>query len=658
MTLLAPLFLLGLAALALPLWLHRRETASAKRIPFSSTLLLTPSQQPVHVRKRLRYWWLLALRLALLSLLALAFAQPVLLRQAAPTTDAETLQLIVIDRSASMGHDQRFQAAIGRARSLIQDAPAGDPVGIFAAADNLERVADFTESRSDVLTALARLEPRVGRTDLGAVMDRVAQTLEAQTTGAANAVVHIVSDFQSSGLPDRFSALVTRPGEPSGLTLQLHPVAESQAPNWAVTSIRREGSDVLVTIAGYGTTQAERAVQLRVNGRTSGQRRAVVTAGGQQTLRFDDVSLADGDNLMEVRLTPPDGLTEDDVRFAVFDNSPARSALVLRTSPDTRAATYISTALASGPRGYDVEIVPATSFDARILERFTWVAIDDLTRLDESLADRLRNWVNEGGRIFAALGPPGFASDVVPVTGHVIQDVPMRQAESGASGTNHSINAAVRGWDGVLVSHAYRITKAVGDLTIAALPGNVPLLIEHELGRGRALILASALDNRSNDLPVRRMFVGLIAQLARHLDEDERLGVERIAGDRLQLAERGTGAGQITGPDGRALLSLGDTQRSLAVPLQQTGFYEVHRMSGSESIAVNLDPRESVLEPMTPDALTRWERAFERSSGDDSPGQTNTLDDRLPLWEALLLLLVLAVLAESLVANRQLEAHA
>lgn len=660
MTLLAPVFLLGLAALALPLWLHRREAASAKRTPFSSTLLLEPSQQPVRVRKRLRYWWLLALRLALLALLAVAFAQPILKREAVSAAGTATLQLIVVDRSASMGHGERFQSAVAVARNLIREAPAGDRLGLFAAAENLEPLVDFSLSRNDALTALARLEPSAGRTDLGATMDRVAQALEAQNSGAANAVVHIVSDFQRSGLPDRFSALVTRPSTPSGLMLRLHPVTQSEVANWSVGSIRREGNDILATVSGYGTGPAERTLRLRINDRPSAQATAVIPSGGEETFRFEQTSLAGGENRVELQLTPADGLTGDNVRYAVFDNSPPRSALVLRTSPDTRAATYIATALASGPRGYDVEIVAASNFDARVLERFAWVAVDDLTQLEKPLADRLRDWANDGGRIFAALGPAGFEGGVVPVTGHALRDDSITDVDGGAVAADHPINAATSGWGEVLISHAYRIAPEPEDRIVVALRGDTPLIIEHELGAGKVLILASALDNRSNDLPVRRMFVGLVAQLARYLDNQERLSAERIAGERLQLAPRGAdaGTGQVTGPDGDALLSLGDTQRSLSVTLEQTGFYEVHSINGSESIAVNIDPRESVLQPMTADALARWEQAFERSGADNGPVVADNLDQAFPLWETLLLLLVLAVVAESIVANRQLERSA
>ena len=77
MALLAPLFLLGVLAIGLPVWLHRLQTQSPERRRFSSTMLLEQSQQQVHLKKKLRYLLLLALRIALLALLALTFAKPV-----------------------------------------------------------------------------------------------------------------------------------------------------------------------------------------------------------------------------------------------------------------------------------------------------------------------------------------------------------------------------------------------------------------------------------------------------------------------------------------------------------------------------------------------------------------------------------------------------
>ncbi|MDH3267150.1 MAG: BatA domain-containing protein, partial [Gammaproteobacteria bacterium] len=66
MSFLAPLFLLGIAAVALPFWLHRLQTQSSDRQPFSSAMLLQTTDRQVHVRKQLKYLALLALRVAML----------------------------------------------------------------------------------------------------------------------------------------------------------------------------------------------------------------------------------------------------------------------------------------------------------------------------------------------------------------------------------------------------------------------------------------------------------------------------------------------------------------------------------------------------------------------------------------------------------------
>ena len=74
MSFLAPLFLLGALAIAMPFWLHRLQTQSSDRKPFSSAMLLETTEERVHVMKKLKYLLLLALRVLLLALLAFAFA--------------------------------------------------------------------------------------------------------------------------------------------------------------------------------------------------------------------------------------------------------------------------------------------------------------------------------------------------------------------------------------------------------------------------------------------------------------------------------------------------------------------------------------------------------------------------------------------------------
>ena len=112
MSLLAPLFLLGGLAVAVPLWLHRLQTQSSNRQPFSSAMLLETTEEQVHVQKQLKYFLLLAFRIALILLVAAAFAQPYIDRPADTVADENAgTTLVVIDTSASMGRSGVFDRA-------------------------------------------------------------------------------------------------------------------------------------------------------------------------------------------------------------------------------------------------------------------------------------------------------------------------------------------------------------------------------------------------------------------------------------------------------------------------------------------------------------------------------------------------------------------
>ena len=75
LVLLWPAGLTALAALAVPLLLHLRRAQDTQRVDFAALRWLSPRRRP-RQRLRLREWLLLALRLLLLALVALLFAQP------------------------------------------------------------------------------------------------------------------------------------------------------------------------------------------------------------------------------------------------------------------------------------------------------------------------------------------------------------------------------------------------------------------------------------------------------------------------------------------------------------------------------------------------------------------------------------------------------
>ncbi|MCY4534751.1 MAG: BatA domain-containing protein, partial [Bryobacterales bacterium] len=127
MGLLAPWFLAGTLAVGLPLWLHLMRRRNPVRLPFSSLMFFEKRTETTIRERRLRYLLLLACRLALLFLLALAFAKPVWERPPAVIAGSiPKLHFIVLDTSLSMRYGDRWERAMGEAQDIVDSLRQGD----------------------------------------------------------------------------------------------------------------------------------------------------------------------------------------------------------------------------------------------------------------------------------------------------------------------------------------------------------------------------------------------------------------------------------------------------------------------------------------------------------------------------------------------------
>lgn len=668
MSLLAPLFLIGLAAIALPVWLHRLQTQSPEREPFGSAMFLEPSERRVHLKKEFRFLVLLALRILLLALLAFAFAKPIL--QQPPQLiagEVPTLHLIVIDTSLSMGHGDRLARAKSTARELIDAMAVADQAQIIAAGGSIRIAAPPTNDAAAAGRALAALEPGAGRLDFGALI--------AGLGGLVGAVekkitVHLVSDFQASGLPARFGDLV--PGNMDdhndrAVELILHPVAAGDVANFTVEYIRETAAGIDVGVRAFASETREHKLALAINGVRHREQTQIVPAAGQAVYSFDNTKYEPGDNRIEATLASDDLLAADNVRYAVVDNTPPAPVLLITTGKQSLPVTYLSVALETGPRGYRAEPVTVAELDARILQRYPWIVIDDLGAVDDRLAESITTYLMAGGAVFSALGEQAVTRERLPVTGHRVGDPNLVGIAAGIStlrsvdwiDASHPALARTRGWRSVNVSRALPLTIGRDDRVLMTLDDDQPLLLEHRRGDGRLLLLTTSLDNSWTDLPVHPVFVSFIAEAAAYLADEAVLDRQQLAGASLVLKQTRGVSGQVVDPTGSTVLQLADTRRAQDVRLDQTGFYEVYTPGREALVAVNADPRESDLATMTPEALARWRAAVAR------PEQAATATDAaalaappMELWWGLLILLALVVLAESLLGNRYLGLRA
>src|SRR3979490_942110 len=121
---LSPLFLAGAPPGAFPLVRHLLRREPEPRVLFAAVKLLRHAPVEHSEKRRLRELLLLALRIAALVLLALAFARPFF-----PSSTAATAA------SGSLSAPGQFARARRLAKDSIARTPAGDLVGVLTFAD-------------------------------------------------------------------------------------------------------------------------------------------------------------------------------------------------------------------------------------------------------------------------------------------------------------------------------------------------------------------------------------------------------------------------------------------------------------------------------------------------------------------------------------------
>ena len=179
MSFLFPAFLAGALAVAIPIVLHFARREAAPRLPFSDIRFLQRVPLMQARRRRIREWLLLALRIAALLLLALAFARPFF---DATGLAGRPVTIVAVDRSFSMSLPGRFEQARGAARAAIAEAPPGDLVGLVTFDERARVVAEPAADRAAAVAALARTASGFGATRYGAALAAAARSIGCART--------------------------------------------------------------------------------------------------------------------------------------------------------------------------------------------------------------------------------------------------------------------------------------------------------------------------------------------------------------------------------------------------------------------------------------------------------------------------------------------
>ncbi|MGE0869367.1 MAG: BatA domain-containing protein [Kofleriaceae bacterium] len=706
MSFLAPLMLIGLLALAVPIAIHLIGRQRARVVKFAALDFLLATKRRTARRLRLREHLLLAIRVIACAAIVLALAKPFTSceRSGPQVTRGPQAAVLVIDDSFASEYRVDGQPWLARAtaearRILTQLGPEAE-VAIVRASEAADHPGELTRDHLRLRDQLLALTPSARPADTTRALAKAAQLLAASSH--TRKTVFLISLLTRSGLkPDD---VAWRADGPALVVVDLRP---GRMPNHAITALRFDaepsagsrGVAFDADVANFSDQKATIELSLSISDRVVARGSVELAPNERKTKRFL-ATLPHGSRATDAYVSiEADALPIDDLRWArAFLRDEVRVLLVdgdPRTVRHDDELFYLEAALRPGDREDSRTQVSAITTEelsgidpkakgtagAIDLESYDVIVLANVAALPAERVAALANWVRAGGGILVAPGdrvdsaaydrtmlpllPQSLRDPIDTTWGASPEDRDSRALHLVKWEADHPIFAPFSKTAPELADAKFQKVVLLGPTTatadrkvLARFTNGGAALVEASIGAGRTLLFTSTLDRDWNDLPIHPGFLPLMQESVRHLARkhaafgaaDHPVGSSVVVpvGDLKKL--------EIRSPSQVATVFDGDRINGRSnVRFNRTARPGVYRVIGTDrtgatrerddlAFAVNVDARGSDLTAAPPSALP--------PSGTGTAGDPADHTRRVELWHALAVALLLLLLAEGLLVQR------
>jgi len=677
MAFLTPLFLIGAAAIAIPVFVHLIQRERKRVIEFPSLMFVRRIPYQSVRRRRIRHWALLLLRCAALLLIVAAFARP-FMRQAAiaaAVAGGSREIVVLLDHSASMGYGDHWQRARDAARRAVQSLGAGDKATLVLFSRNAEESMRATSDIARLSAAIDAARVDADSTRYGPAL-KLAESILGRSTARRREVV-LISDYQRTGWSGSEDVHY-----PEGLTVTPVSVAEPNARNIAVPSVtfsraNFSGQERVTVSAGIANKGAEAVndvpVTLEVEGHEIQTQHAKVGANASTSTSFTPFTL-DKPTVKATIKAGTDPLPADNT-FSFVVSPVAPVSLLVIDNGDRASTLYLSQALAVGSTpAFQVDVVPVTRVTPTNFEKHSVVVLNDVNFPSAGANGTLKKFVERGGGLWVVAGEratwPMSEADLLPgKLGGIVDRMNSRGGTIGFRDYSHAIFEIFKAprsgdFSAARVFRYRSLEPGPNDRVLARYDDGAVAAAERQVGSGRVIVMTSTLDDSWTDLPRRPIYLPLVHQVVKYLAHYEEAKSWLTVGQVVDMSSRNKSRANwvLVTPSGKRLTSA--TGAADTIELTEQGVYEVRPAGQStagvrpETIAVNIDPVESDLTPLDPSELVAavtghaGPAAAAPASVEQAEADIQDAERKQAIWWYLLLLGLALLGVETVMANR------
>ncbi|MDE0301060.1 MAG: BatA domain-containing protein [Candidatus Poribacteria bacterium] len=681
-----PILLLGVLAAAVPLLIHLWSRRQAKRVDFSSLMFLLVAHRQNVRRIQLKNLLILLLRAAIITLIALALARPLLKNQFSfAGARAKTSAVVILDNSFSMGYKgvqgQRFEKAKQVAMEVNDSLRRGDSVAVILMSDIPDPI--FMKLTRDLDAAKAEIR----RAEISSRPTLVPPSLELahdilETTVNPNKEIYLISDFGRNGWTN-WGGVPNR----SGAKIYLIPVGEGNDDNTSIEEVHISNQLIgahrpvqfKVSVNNHSAlSPREITLTLYIDDKKRRSLSSTVPARESIAATFTQKFESPGTHTGHVDLTP-DRLQFDNRRY--FALGAYGQIRVLCVGEQTLYLTLALNPESQVTPSSDYTILPvscsAQEFEDFALEDYDVVVFVDVPLLTDRIKQQLQSF-NRAGKSVVYLVEDKIDvssynrfSNWLPASLGALTDwqVPLNLSEFDPDHPIFDIFGA-NDFSGQYAPQFYQglvLDPAEEARVIARLSDDTPFMVERRIHTGTAIIINVSGSRRdASNLMVNPHFVPLLQQTVLYCkaiqsahDRNLLVGDTFTANYRHAKATKASVVRVGDSSGSNRTISIGASGVLKFDQTELPGIYQVD-IHGRDRLvrdffAVNVDPAESDLQTI------EIQEAIERIGAqplfaDSSESLHLRLDSyRMgkEIWGELIILALIFMLIEGILSNHQ-----
>lgn len=398
MNFLFPTFLIGLAAIAIPIIIHLFNFRKYKKVYFTNVQFLKELKQESDSKSKLKEWLILAMRILAIACLVFAFAQPFIPGKTKAVQGEKAIS-IYIDNSFSMESTNKKGTLLENAKEY-----ATEIVNTFNASDKFQLLTNDFEgkhqrfvSKEDFIEQLNEVKISSATKSLNDVVKRQQDFL--QNSSSKNKRIFLLSDFQTN------TSVFNKSDIDTSIVVSCISIASSEVSNvyidsvWFETPVQQFGTQQIIhaVIINKSTKDIENGtLKLFINNAQVSLSSFNVSAEGKKDASISFTVKAKGINkgVLKIEDYP---ITYDDNFYFSFNAQTTINALVINGKETKTSGNFKS--LMQNDSLFVYKENNEASIDYSVFAKTNIIVLNELNTLTSGLTSELQKFVSNGGSL-------------------------------------------------------------------------------------------------------------------------------------------------------------------------------------------------------------------------------------------------------------------